>query len=808
MSSRATPEEIRGEDIAVVGMAGRFPGAKNVAEFWRNLRDGVESISFFTDEELAASGLDGAMLSHPDYVRAAGVLDDIEQFAAPFFGINPREAEVLDPQHRLFLECAWEALEDAGYNSEAYAGRIGVYAGAGMNTYLLYNLYSNREVIRAVGDFQAMIGNDKDFLPTRVSYKLHLRGPSVSVQTACSTSLVAVSLACQSLQTFQSDMVLAGGVSVRVPRNAGYIYQKGGIMSPDGHCRAFDANAEGTVVGSGVGIVVLKRLEDAINDGDTVHAVIRGSAINNDGSLKVGYTAPSIEGQKEVIAEARAMAEVEADTISYIEAHGTGTTLGDPIEIAALTQVFRAQTDEKNFCAIGSVKTNVGHLDTAAGVTGLIKTVLALKHKEIPPSLHFEAPNPNIDFANSPFFVNRHLAEWKRGQTPRRAGVSSFGIGGTNAHVIVEEAPEVEPTDACRRPYQLLLLSARTSTALEAATTNLARHLKQNPALNLADVAYTCAVGRRAFEHRRAVLCRDVEDAARALETLDAKRVFTNFHETAERPVAFLFAGGGTQYVEMGLELYGLEPVFREQVDACSELLQPYLGIDLRRVLYPRAEEKEAAARQLNEMSVFQPALFVIEYALARLWMSWGIEPQAMIGHSTGEYAAACLAGVFTLEETLSLLAARGRLMQQMPAGAMLAVPLSEEEVQPFLNGELSLAAVNSPAMCVLAGTLDAVGRLEANLQDRGLDCRRLQTAQAAHSKMMEPILGAFVERVERLALQPPRIPFISNVTGTWITDAQATDPLYWSQHLRQTVRFADGVGTLLKEPQLILLEV
>jgi amino acid adenylation domain-containing protein/non-ribosomal peptide synthase protein (TIGR01720 family) len=810
MSSRATSEEIRGEDIAVVGMAGRFPGARNVAEFWRNLRDGVESISFFTDEELSASGLDDAMISHPNYVRAAGVLDDIEQFAASFFGINPREAEVIDPQHRLFLECAWEALEDAGYNSETYDGRIGVYAGAGMNTYLLYNLYSNREVVRAVGDFQAMIGNDKDFLPTRVSYKLNLRGPSVSVQTACSTSLVAVVMACQSLQTFQSDMVLAGGVSVRVPRNAGYIYQKGGIMSPDGHCRAFDANAEGTVVGSGVGIVVLKRLEDALADGDTVHAVIRGSAINNDGSLKVGYTAPSIEGQREVIAEASAMADVEADTISYIEAHGTGTTLGDPIEISALTQVFRAQTDKRNFCAIGSVKTNVGHLDTAAGVTGLIKTVLALKHRQLPPSLHFEEPNPNIDFANSPFFVNRQLAEWKRGRTPRRAGVSSFGIGGTNAHVVVEEAPEVETTDAVEssRPYQLLLLSAKTDTALEAVTTNLAHHLKQNTDANLADVAYTCAVGRKAFEHRRALVCRDVEDAASALETLDAKRVFTNFHETAERPVAFLFAGGGTQYVEMGLELYNLEPVFREQVDRCSELLRPHLGIDLRRILYPRADEREAAARRLNEMSVFQPALFCVEYALAQLWMSWGIEPQAMIGHSTGEYAAACLAGVFTLEETLSLLAARGRLMQQMPAGAMLAVPLSEQEVAPLLNGELSLSAVNSPLMCVLGGTPDAVGRLEANLLSKGLDCRRLQTSQAAHSKMMEPILGAFVEKVERLALQPPRMPFVSNVTGTWITDAQATDPLYWSQHLRQTVRFADGVGTLLKEPELILLEV
>jgi amino acid adenylation domain-containing protein/non-ribosomal peptide synthase protein (TIGR01720 family) len=795
------------EDIAIIGMAGRFPGAANVAEFWRNVRDGVESISRFTDEELTASGLDQKTFADPTYVKAAGILREIEYFAAPFFGINPKEAEIMDPQHRIFLECAWEALEDAGYDAERYEGRIGVYAGSGMNTYLLYNLYSNPELMRAVGDYQAMIGNDKDFLPTRVSYKLNLKGPSVSVQTACSTSLVAVCLACQSLLSYQCDMVLAGGISIRVPGKAGYIYQEGGILSPDGHCRAFDAGAQGTVVGSGAGIVVLKRMEDALADGDCIHAVIKGSAVNNDGSLKVGYTAPSIEGQAEVIAEACAMAEVSAETISYIEAHGTGTTLGDPIEIAALTQVFRAQTEAKNFCAIGSVKTNVGHLDTAAGVAGLIKTVLALKHEELPPSLHFERPNPQIDFVNSPFYVNRRLAEWKRSHTPRRAGVSSFGIGGTNAHVIIEEPPARKTYDS-NRPWHLLLLSAKTDAALATATANLAAHLKQHRELNLADVAYTLMAGRKAHSQRRMVVCRNLDDAIHALESLDQKRVLDASISAIERPVALMFSGQGTQYVNMGRELYGQEPVFREQLDYCAELLKPHLGRDLRDLLYPVEEEASKAQEQLDQTALTQPALFCLEYALARLLMSWGIAPSMMIGHSIGEYVSACLAGVFSLADALALVAARGRLMQSLPTGAMLAVPLSEQEVLPLLNAELSLAAVNGPNICVVAGQSRAVDQLERELKEKRLHCRRLNTSHAFHSQMMEPILGAFAERVRRVSLNPPRIPYISNVTGDWITSAQATDPNYWAGHLRRTVRFSEGLQRLFKESEPVMLEV
>ena len=795
------------EAIAIIGMAGRFPGAKNIDEFWQNLSNGVESISFFTDEELVASGIDPALLSNSNYVRARGVLSDIEMFDASFFNFAPQEAEVTDPQHRLFLEYAWEALESAGYDSETYDGRIGVYTGVGLNSYLLQNLSSNRQLSGSAEVYQLQIGNDKDFVPTRVSFKLNLTGPSVNVNTACSTSLVAVQMGCQSLLNYQCDMVLAGGVSVRVPQKAGYLYEEGMILSPDGHCKAFDAKAQGTVIGSGVATVVLKRLEDALADGDCIHAVIKGSAINNDGSLKIGYTAPSIDGQEAVILEAQALAGIEAETVTYIEAHGTGTALGDPIEIAALKQAFSPSTQKKGFCAIGSVKTNVGHLDAASGVTSLIKTVLALKHKQIPPSLHFEQPNREIDFDNSPFYVNTQLCEWKTNGTPRRAGVSSFGIGGTNAHVILEEAPIQQPSGKSR-PWQLLLLSAKTSSALETETTNLAEHLKQHPHLKLADVAYTLQVGRRAFDHRRMVACQDPDEAVKILEDPASQRVFTNYQQPSHRPVAFMFSGQGAQYVNMARELYEVEPVFREQVDLCSDLLKPILGLELLDVLYPTEENTKKASEQLQQTAITQPALFVIEYALARLWMAWGLRPQAMLGHSIGEYVAATLAGVFSLKDALALVAARGQLMQQLPQGSMLAVPLPEAQVQPLLGKELSVAAINGPSACVVSGPTAAVEALENQLASEGVDCRRLQTSHAFHSQMMEPILESFTQRVKQVSLQPPQIPYLSNLTGTWITAEQATSPSYWASHLRQTVRFAENLQALLKEPAQILLEV
>ena len=823
-------DELEDESVAIIGLSGRFPGAKNIDEFWHNLKNGVESISFFSDHELLSSGIDPALLADTHYVKAKGILDNVAEFDAAFFGFNPREAEMLDPQQRLFLECACEALESAGYDSKTYSGVIGVYGGVGSNTYLLENLYANPELRKTVGGYQMLIGNDKDFLCTRVSYKLNLSGPSVTVQTACSTSLVAVVMGCQSLLDYQCDMVLAGGVSISLPIKSGYLYQEGMIMSPDGHCRAFDAKAQGTVGGNGVGIVVLKRLEDALNDGDTIHAVIKGAAINNDGASKIGYTAPSVDAQARVIVEALTLADVSPETLSYVEAHGTGTPLGDPVEMAALNQAFRAQTDKKGYCAIGSLKTNIGHLDAAAGVAGLIKTVLALKHQLLPPSLHFETPNPKLDLANSPFYVNAKLSDWQTHDFPRRAAVSSFGIGGTNAHVVLEEAPK-PASDIDKRPWQLLLLSAKTDSALETATTQLLEHLKQHPDLNLADVAYTYQVGRHVFDHRCMLVCQTLEDAVTALETREAKRIISHTLEDDEEPsVVFMFSGQGAQYVNMGLELYQTERVFSECVDRCAEFLQPYLELDLRAVLYPTVQispkpplgngevqpiekidffnlEREGKG-DLKQTAMAQPALFVIEYALAQLWMAWGVQPKAMIGHSIGEYVAACLAGVFTLEEALVLVATRGRLMQSVAPGAMLAVPLSEQDIRPLLNQNLDLSAINVPDQCVISGTQDAIEQFSAQLAEQGLECQRLQTSHAFHSEMMSPILTRFLEQVQKIPLKLPQIPFLSNVTGTWITGTDATSPDYWAKHLRQTVRFAAGLQHVLKQPHPLLLEI
>ncbi|RUT04336.1 hypothetical protein DSM106972_045640 [Dulcicalothrix desertica PCC 7102] len=790
------------EGIAIIGMAGRFPGAKNVEEFWQNLRDGVESISTLTDEELIFAGIKPDVLNDSNYVKATATLENIDLFDALFFDINPKEAEVTDPQHRLFLECAWEALESAGYDSQRCEIRIGVYGGASLNHYLDFDL--NKDQLGSAKSYQKLIGNSHDFLTTRVSYKLNLTGPSITVQTACSTSLVATTLAYQSLLNYQCDIALVGGVSIRVPHKTGYLYQQGGTLSPDGHCRAFDAQAQGTTIGNGVGVVVLKRLKDAIADGDCIHAVIKGAAINNDGSLKVGYTAPSVDGQALAIAEAIMLASVEPETISYIEAHGTGTALGDPIEIAALSQVFRASTNKKGFCAIGSVKTNIGHLDAAAGVAGLIKTVLALKHKLIPPSLNFEQPNSEIDFANSPFFVNTKLTQWKCKE--RRAGVSSLGMGGTNAHVVLEEAPNVEPSSPSR-PWQLLVISAKTESALEAATYNLTQHLIQNSDLNLADVAYTLQVGRREFNYRRMLVCRDIDDAVRVLQHKGEQRVLTQLYEPCNGQIAFMFPGQGAQYVEMAKQLYQTEPIFRDQVKRCCEILIPYLGLNLCSVIYPNESEKESAAKKLKQTCLAQPALFVIEYALAQLWFAWGISVQAMIGHSIGEYVAACLAGVMAVEDALALVAARGRLMQQLPTGSMLSIPLPEAEIKPLL-GELSLGACNALNSCVVSGTVQAVDTLREKLYSLGVECRYLHTSHAFHSQMMEPIVELFIAEVRKVKLNPPQIPFVSNLTGTWITAQEATNPNYWARHLRNTVQFAAGISTLLQEPNRILLEV
>ena len=789
-------------DVAIIGMVCRVPGAKNTDEFWQNLCNGVESITVFTDADLQLTGIEPEIFKQPNYVNAAPILEDIELFDANFFSFSPREAEVMDPQNRIFLECAWEALEDAGYNASEYQGLIGVYAGSAINRYLLNNLCQIPNL-----NNQHFYTSQHDFLTTNVSYKLNLKGPSLDVQTFCSTSLVSVHLACQSLLNNECDMALAGGVTVRVPHKIGYWYEEGDIVSPDGHCRTFDAKAQGTVFGSGVGIVVLKRMEDALADGDHIYAAIKGSAINNDGSLKVGFTAPSAHGQSNAIANALDDAGIDADTISYIEAHGTATKMGDPVEVAALTQTFRQHTDKRNFCAIGSVKSNIGHLDAASGVTGLIKTVLALKHKQIPPTLHFEHPNPELDFANSPFYVNTKLQDWERGSTPRRAGVSSLGFGGTNAHVVLEESPTVKPSGRSR-PYQLIVLSAKTDTALDSATQNLARYLKQHSEISLADIAYTLQLGRQAFRHRRMVVCQHREDLLRSLDAPFSQEILSQTTDLRNRGINFLFTGQGSQYVKMGEGLYQNESIFRAQIDRCSQILQPAIGLDLRDILYPSENQLEKISENLQETAIAQPAIFAIEYALAQQWIAWGIKPKAMIGHSLGEYVAACIAGVFSLEDALRLVAIRGKLMQALPKGKMLSISLPEAEIKPFLNKDISLAAINATNLAVVSGTIEAIAQLEQQLQELSIEYRQLHTSHAFHSAMMEPMLETFQAELQQIKLSPPNIPYVSNVTGDWITAAQAMDSKYWLEHIRQTVRFADGLGTLLQDQDSVLLEV
>jgi acyl transferase domain-containing protein/acyl carrier protein len=788
----------RGDFIAIVGLAGRFPDAADVAAFWRNLEQGLESIVSFTDEELRASGITQRQIDSPAWVKKGTILDGAEMFDAPFFGFTHREAQIMDPQHRIFLECAWEAMEDAGYGAETQPGRVGVFAGCSMNSHMLANLARNRAFLETAGAYQLMLGNDKDFLTTRVSYKLNLKGPSLAVQSACSTSLVAVHAACQSLLRGECEMALAGGVSVRFPQKTGHPYVEGMILSPDGHCRPFDAQAGGIRGGMGAGLVVLRRLDEALRDGDAIRAVIRGIAVNNDGAAKIGYTAPSVEGQAAAISAALEMGGVDAATVGYIEAHGAATILGDPIEIAALDRVYRRYTERKQFCAIGSVKSNIGHLDAAAGVAGLIKVILALERKRIPASLNFRAPNPQIDFENSPFYVNDSLSEWKNGTGPRRAAVSSFGIGGTNAHAVLEEAPAREQS-LVNWPAHVLLLSAKSAPALESATARMARHLEDNPSLPIADICYTTQVGRRRFPHRRALLCAGREDAIAAL----LERRPAVFEEDGRRPVAFLFSGQGSQHAGMARDLYRIQPAFRLALDRCAEILQPEIGCDLRALIY----EEPAGDALLQETRFAQPALFAIEYALAQMWISWSIKPAGMIGHSIGEYAAATLAGVFSLEDALRLVAARGRIMQCMPPGEMLAVHAPERDVAALAGRHISIAAVNAPSLCTVSGPSERIELFRHELTAQGIQSQALHTSHAFHSEMMDDALEPFRRCVRGVRLSEPGIPFVSNASGAWIQPEQATDPEYWVRHLRQTVRFADGLSQLAA-PGRILLEV
>ncbi|MBQ1017583.1 amino acid adenylation domain-containing protein [Micromonospora sp. D93] len=791
--------------VAVVGMACRFPGAQSIDEYWHNIRTGVESVREFTVEEMLADGADPSRLDDPAYVRAGTWLPGIDEFDAAFFGFTPREAQTLDPQHRMLLECAWHALEHAGYDPAGHAGRIGLFAGSGRSTYLLDNLASHPELMHTIGEHQLSIANDKDFLLSRVAYKLDLTGPAVTVATACSTSLVAVHLGRQSLLTGESDLVLAGGVSLFPAQRRGYLYHDGGVYSPDGHCRPFSADARGSIASSGVGIVALKRLEDAVADNDTVYAVIRGSAINNDGARRTGYTAPGVDGQVAVISSALASAGVDPRSVSYVEAHGTGTSLGDPIEVTALTEAFRRGTDEQGFCALGSAKANIGHADAAAGVAGLLKTIMALYSRTLPPTINVSRPNPAIDFESSPFYLNDAARPWP-GDGPRRAGVSSFGMGGTNAHVVLEEPPSTPaaPPGTPDAGGHLLVVSARTADSLERQTHRLRDWLGAHPEVDLSDVAAN--LGRRQpMTHRRFLVAADHADALAALDA--PQRQFTGAHPGGRRALVFAFPGHGAQHASMGAGLYRAEPTYRAVVDECSELLRDDLGLDLRTLLCPTPDDHQEAERLLTRPRLIQAALFVTEYALARSLLARGVSPDLMVGHSLGEYVAGCLAGVFSLADALRLVSARGELVERTPVGAMLAVSLPETAVAELLVDGLSLAAVNAPELCVLSGTPETIDELRRRLTADGVECRPLRVTRGYHSALLDPVLDEFADHARRVTYHEPQRPYLTNLTGGPVAPGQVTDPAYWVRHMREPVRFADSAA-LLAEQDVVLAEL
>lgn len=789
-----------GQCVAVIGMAGRFPGAADVDQFWQNLLAAREGITHYTDEELLEAGVPGRLLADPAYVRSGHPLDRFEYFDADFFGIPSSEAELMDPQHRQFLETAWHALERAGYPPRGHPQRTGVFAGVSASAYLQERIAREWQSEEVSDGLQAAIGNDAGTLSMRVSYKLDLTGPSFTVQSACSSSLVAVHLAVQSLLGRECDLALAGGVAVRQLEPRGYRYEEGAILSTDGHCRPFDAAATGTVPGDGVAAVVLKRLEEAIEDGDHIHAVVRGSAVNSDGNAKVGFTAPSPQGQVAVISEALAVAEVDSTTISYVEAHGTGTPLGDPVEVRALTEAFGSAA-RQDPCYLGAVKSNVGHLDAAAGITGLIKAALALEHRLIPPTLHFESPNPELGLGGaSPFLVNTDVVPWLETAGPPRAGVSAFGVGGTNAHVVLEAAPQAPTATEPRGKWQVLPISARTPSAVAETCGRLADHLAGGTAYELPDIAYTLQVGRHEFASRCAVAAAD-SDGARAALTHVGEAV----HRAADPSVVFLFPGQGSQYPGMGAELYGSEPVFRAAMDACSELLLPELGWDVREIAFGAGAQDR---NRLRQTLYTQPAVFCVDYALARVLMSWGVRPDAMTGHSLGELVAACLAGVFTLPDMLRFVAARARLMQDLAGGRMLSALADEATVLRVLAGHAVIAAVNAPGSCVVAGTEAQVAEAARRLENVGIPIRELETSHAFHTPLVEPVLPGLAAVLEDVPLGKPELPLLSTVTGTWVTDDQATDPGYWVTHTRRPVRFSDAIATALAKGSCVLVEV
>ncbi len=796
-------EDIDG--IAIIGMSCRFPEADTIDQFWQNLVNGKDCISELSIEEARLAGIPESIINQKNYIHRGGRLKNPEMFDASFFGFSPKDAKIIDPQHRLFLTCGWEALESAGYDVSSIQQPVGVFAGCSFNYYLLNNVIRNPEVLSNYFELQTLFSSDKDFLSTRLSYKLNLRGPSLTVQTACSSSLVAIHIACQNLLMYQCDMALAGGASLQIPWWNGYMIGDADIRSTDGVCRPFDSKANGTIFGEGVGIVVLKRLQEAIDDGDHIYAVIKGTAINNDGSVKAGFTAPSVDGQTEVITMALETANVKASDISYIETHGTGTPLGDPVEISALTKAYRHYTDNKNFCGIGSVKANIGHLDAAAGIAGLIKTALSLHNKYLPPSINFSEPNPLLKIEETPFYVVKNGAPWNASaQNKRYAGVSSLGVGGTNVHIILEEAPEIKKIQTSKK-WHFLPVSAKSISSLNRTAQNYASSLLKNNTIDIGDIAFTMQQGRQHFPIRQFAVAQSQSDGVEQFSSLAISESDIKKAATGLNNIVFMFTGQGSQYISMGKGLYKAGGIFRATFDYCCDFLSNKYNLDIRNSLF---SETEADASLLQKTNLTQPLLFSFEYSLAKYWESLGIIPSAMIGHSIGEYVAACLSGVFTLDEALDIVVERGKIMFDQPRGKMISVNVSAEEIKPLLWGDLEIALVNTPTLTVIAGNENDINNLQTTLTQKNIESRLLQTSHAFHSKSMDAAIEPFAAYLSKFTLKKPAIPFISNTTGTWITDSQAQDPLYWGQHIRKAVNFTAGINSLLDHGYHFFLEI
>jgi acyl transferase domain-containing protein/SAM-dependent methyltransferase/acyl carrier protein len=820
--------DINPNAIAIIGISCRFPGAKNIDEFWHNLKNGIESISYFSEDEVVKSGIDIESVKNPSLVKAFGVLEDSDKFDAEFFGFSPREAELLDPQNRIFLECAWEAIENAAYDTDRIDGRVGVYASSSLSSYLLKNLLSNKEQLISVGGMFAQLGNDKDHVPTRVSYAMNLKGPSISIGTACSSSLVAVHLACQGLLDYHCDMALAGGVTVHANQVAGYYYHPEGTASPDGHCRTFDSNSGGTISGCGAGVVVLKRLEDAVRDNDNIYAIVLSSAVNNDGSIKVSYTAPGIDGQSEVIAEVHNLADINPGTITYVETHGTATKLGDSIEIAALKKVFSLVKNDKSFCAIGSVKSNFGHLDSAAGIAGFIKTVLALKNKQIPPSIHFENQNSSLNIDGSPFYVNNKLTEWTTDGIPRRAGVSSFAMGGTNAHVILQEAEEYTPYEPENKTC-VVPISAKTENALIKYSQNLLEELNIKGKL-LNDVTYTFQMGRKPFKYRKAIVVNSMSGLLKELEPGKSSSTYTGTADSSNTDIVFMFSGLGSHYINMGLNLFNNNKTFRDSLIRCSDIFSNVTGEDLLSIIYPdgteekkqvkenagidflkmvRSDEEESKSENKIDKTIYaHPAIFSIEYALAQMCFDLGFKPSALIGHSIGEYTALCISGALNLEDILKLIIKRARILETAQEGGMLTVDTKEENINKYLTLSLSIAAVNDSSSCVVAGLKKDIELLKNKMDAAGIVHRSVKTQHAFHSKLLEEKKNELKTIFAGVHFNKIEFPIISGLTGDWLTEEEITNPDYWVSHTIKAVRFFNGIQKLLDENYKHFLEI